>query len=167
MRTYLPHIIFSLLICLFIYLFYRTEKTLVNQLFISLVSYDNYISVKNKILASFPINKHLIYSLPEGLWVFCITLTSRFFFLCIGRFRFNLTLIPLFIVVGLELLQMFQITNGRFDIMDIIFSLFFWLLALLLTRHHNTKENILKTDTTARLLCAFSYGIVYLAHVTA
>jgi hypothetical protein len=75
-------------------------------------------------------------------------------------------LMPLFFVVTLEMLQMFGVTNGRFDVMDIIFSLLFWLLALLLTRHQNRKENFLQTDTTARLLCAFSYAIVYLAHVT-
>lgn len=165
MRQYLPHIILSLLICLFIYLFYRTEKTLVNQLFISLVSYDSYTVLKSEILASVPLNKQLVYSLPEGLWVFCITLTSRFFFLPLGRIHFHLILIPLFFAIGLEILQKLQITNGRFDMMDIFFSLFFWLLALLLTHHHKRKENILKTGTSARLLCAFSYGIVYLAHV--
>jgi hypothetical protein len=135
-------------------------------MFISLVSYANYAGMKAKILATLPLKKQLVFSLPEGLWVFCITLTSRFFYLQLGRFQFNLTLIPLVFVVGLELLQMWQITNGRFDMMDIVFSLLFWLLALLITQHHKKKENILETDRAARLLCAFSYGIVYLAHVT-
>jgi len=158
-------IIVSLGISLFIYLFYRTEKTVVTDLFISLISLNRYVGLKEVIVSNLTLNKHIINSLPEGLWVFCITLTSKNLFLKIGNREINLLFLPLLFSIGLEFFQLFNLTNGRFDFWDIGFSIAFWAIANYLMKQKNSKQNILRPFNTNSLICVLSYLIVYLAHV--
>jgi hypothetical protein len=158
-------IILSLLFSLFIYLFYRTEKTVINEIFISIISFNKFIELRKSITNYFPLNEHIIYSLPEGLWVFCITLTSKFLFLKIGSREINLLYVPLIFSIGLELFQLLHLTNGRFDFWDIGFSILCWAAANYLIKHKSTRQNILSPFTIKSFICLFSYLIVYLAHV--
>lgn len=158
-------VIVSLAISLFIYLFYRTEKTVVTDLFISLISFDRYVGFKESIVNNLILNEHIINSLPEGLWVFCITITSKNFFLKIGNREINLLFLPLIFSIGLEFFQLFKLTNGRFDFWDIGFSIAFWAIANYLMKQKNSKQNILRPFNTTSLICVLSYLIVYLAHV--
>ncbi len=154
-----------LLICLFFYLFYRTEKTVVNKIFISIISIDKFVELRKAVTNILPLNKHIIYSLPEGLWVFCITFTSKPLFLKVGSSQIKLLFIPLIFSIGLEIFQLLHLTNGRFDIWDIGFSVMFWAIANYLITHKSAKQNILHPFTTKSFICILSYLIVYLAHV--
>lgn len=158
-------IFLTLLASLFIYLFYRTEKTVINEIIISIISLDRFIEMRKVITNILPLNEHIIYSLPEGFWVFCITLTSKYFFLKVGRNEINLIFIPLIFSIVLEFLQLLHFTNGRFDIWDIGLSIIFWAIANYLITYKNSKQNILHPFTTKSLICLLSYLIVYLAHV--
>jgi len=164
-KKYIPLIALSLLICLFIYLFFRTEKTVVNQAFISLFSKGAYHSLKTSIHEILPLKPAIVYSLPEGLWVFCITITSKFFYISLGRIKVNLALVPLILAVGLELCQLLHVTNGRFDFIDIGFSFLFWLAAYVSTDTYKKEKNIHTGITFSNISCVFCYSIVYLAHV--
>lgn len=165
MKKYIPIIALSLLICLFIYLFFRTEKTVVNQVFISLFSKEFYHHLKTSIHQILPLSPSFVYSLPEGLWVFCITITSKFLCVSIGRVNLNLALLPLLLAVGLELCQLLHLANGRFDFMDIGFSFLFWLIAYVFTDTYRMERNIHTGITFSNISCVFCYSIVYLAHV--
>ena len=154
----------SLLLSLCIYVFYRTEKTLINEMIIWHVSDDNFYALRSNISLAIPLNEHIIYSLPEGLWVFCITLTSKPFFLKIDKFRINLLYLPLIFSIGLELFQLLHLTNGRFDLWDIGLSILFWSLANYLMKHKIEKQNIFNPFTISSFICVLSYLIVYLAH---
>ena len=158
-------IIISLAISLFIYLFYRTEKTVVTDLFISLISLDRYVGLKEIIVNNVILNEHIINSLPEGLWVFCITLTSKNLFLKVGDKEISLLFLPLLFSIGLEFFQLFKLTNGRFDFWDIGFSIAFWAIANYLMKYKNSRQNILCPFNIDSLICIFSYLIIYLAHV--
>lgn len=155
----------SLAISLFIYIFFRTEKTVINTVFSTLISLDNYVSLKQFITAHLSLPSFVIYSLPEGLWVFAITLTSKNLFLKIGGAVFNGIYFPLFFAVGLEFLQLFGITNGRFDYWDILVAVLFWALARYGIQALGPKQNILAPFQTRGVFCVFTYAIVYLAHV--
>lgn len=157
--------ILALLFCLFLYLFYRTEKTVINEIFISIFSYNRYLDLRNTISSALPLNEKIIYSLPEGLWVFCITLTSKYLFLKVGRHEINLVFFPLVFSIGLELLQLFHLSNGQFDFWDIGFSIIFWAIANYLIPFESRKQNILNPFNFRSLICLLSYLIVYLAHV--
>lgn len=155
----------ALIVSLFIYVFYRTDKTLVNQVIIQLVSFKTYQHLKLIITASLPLNKYIIYSLPEGLWVFCITLTSKEFYFDLFKKRINCVFIPLVFVVALELFQLFRITNGYFDFFDIGISLLFWLIAAKIIDTQQRLENLFHSLNYNNLFCVLSYCIVYFAHV--
>lgn len=158
-------IILSLLFSLFIYLFYRTEKTVVNEIFISIVSFDSFVDLRQRITNTLPLNEHIIYSLPEGLWVYCITLTSKFLFVKIDSREIDLIFVPLICSISLEVFQLLHFTNGRFDFWDIGFSILFWAIAHYLIKHASIKQNILDPFTIRSFICILTYLIVYLAHV--
>ncbi|WP_426327511.1 hypothetical protein [Pedobacter sp. R-06] len=165
MKKHYWYIFFALMTSLFIYVFYRTDKTLVNQIIIQLISFKTYQSLKQAITANLPLNEYLIYSLPEGLWVFCITLTSKEFYFDLFKKRINCVFIPLLFVVSLELFQLFHITNGRFDFFDIGISLFFWFIAAKIIDTQQRLENLFHSLNYNSAFCLLSYCIIYLAHV--
>lgn len=156
---------FALLVSLFIYLFYRTERTLVTDIFIKMISFDTYLNLKIFVINAFPLNKLIIYSLPEGLWVFCITLTSKPYYIQLKWWYLDGIFIPLVFCFTLELLQLFHVTNGRFDVMDIVTFVLFWILGCLILINKAEKQNFFGIPMSKSFVCLASYCIVYLAHV--
>ncbi|HTE28445.1 hypothetical protein [Flavitalea sp.] len=146
-------------------MFYRTEKTVINDIFISMVSCDNFVGWRKTVSTHLPLNETIIYSLPEGLWVFCITLTSKFLFLKVGDREIQLLFLPLVFSIGLELFQLFHLTNGRFDLWDIGVSILFWATANYFISYETKRQNIFDPFTMKSVICVSSYLIVYLAHV--
>lgn len=114
---------------------------------------------------AFPLNDIAVYSLPEGLWVFCITLTSKPYFIRLGNWRLHCVFIPLISCIGLEIFQLFHITNGRFDFMDIGVSVVFWITGNYILNDESEKQDIFTRPNSKMMLCLASYCIVYLAHV--
>lgn len=159
------YIALCLLICLFIYLFYRTEQTVINQIFIALTSKETLFVIKESVTAALPLSKFIVYSLPEGLWVFCITLTSKSLFVTIGRREIDLIFVPLLLAITWEFLQLFHVTNGYFDFIDIGFSILFWIIAKYVIKDNNQRQNIIKPFNIRSFICIFSYAIIYLSHV--
>jgi hypothetical protein len=155
----------SFLISLFIYLFYRTERTVVNEIVIRMISYETYTSLKTYIVKALPLNDIVIYSLPEGLWVFCITLTSKPYYIRLNNWRIDCVFIPLVFCFGLEISQLFHFTNGRFDFMDIGISTIFWLIGNYVFSDKSDKQNILASLNSKTMVCIATYCIVYLSHV--
>lgn len=155
----------ALMISLFIYLFYRTDKTVINDLIIKLMTERHYFSLKQAIQTAFPLNDFIIFSLPEGLWIFCITLTSKAFYIPFFRWKINGIAIPLLWAFGLELLQLLGIANGRFDYADLTCVLFFWFIAAYLVKPIPNKQRFFKSFDNPTAVCIFSYAIIYLAHV--
>ncbi len=155
----------ALVISLFIYLFYRTERTVVTEIFIRLLTYDEYSAFKLDINGRLPLPAIVTYSLPEGLWVFCITLTSKPYYIRFRSWKIRGMYIPLIWCISLELLQLFHITNGRFDWSDILISIIFWFAAIKLTSGDVEKQPIFSNWHFDAFLCLASYGIIYLAHV--
>jgi hypothetical protein len=137
----------------------------VNQILIRIISLDTYRALKANIARALPLKDVVIYSLPEGLWVFCITLTSKPFYIRLNKRRFNCVFIPLIFSVGLEMLQLFHITRGRFDFMDIGVSVIFWILGAYVLKDRAEKRNIFTWPDSKTIVFLASYAIVYLAHV--
>ena len=165
MRTKYPYIIISLLISLFIYLFYRTDRTVVNEIIIRIISFDTYVALKESVINFLPLNKFIIYSLPEGLWIFCITLTSKPYYVKLFGRRINCLFIPLVFCISLEICQLLHFTNGRFDLMDIFISTLFWLVGVYTFNDKSYKQNILARLNLDSTFCIATYSIVYLSHV--
>ena len=157
--------LFGLGISLFIYLFYRTEQTTVNQIFIAINSIETFIESQHVVQKSLPLPDIVIYSLPGALWIFCVTLTSKYLYLKIGKLQFQLVNLPLVFIFGFELVQLLHITNGRFDFWDIAVAFVFWALAKFVLKSKTENQNILKPFNLRSLICISSYFLVFLSHV--
>ncbi|RZK56593.1 MAG: hypothetical protein EOO87_05085 [Pedobacter sp.] len=154
-----------MLISLLIYLFYRTSKTVINEIIIRVISLDVYTNLKLSIIEAMPLNDVAIYSLPEGLWILCITLTSRPYYIRFKNRNFDCVFIPIIFCLSLELFQLFGLTNGRFDLMDIGISIIFWILGCYIFTDRLEKQEIFSVPISKKIVCLGSYFIVYLAHV--
>jgi hypothetical protein len=155
----------ALSVSLFIYLFYRSEKTVVNELMIFVFSFETYTFLKNTIIQLIPLPKAIVYSLPGGLWIFCATALSQDFYLKMKGFMLQLAFVPVVFALGLEFCQLAHLTNGRFDIRDISCYVFFWLLAYLFFPSQGSQQNIASPFTVNGFICLACFHSVYLAHV--
>jgi hypothetical protein len=164
-RTY-SLIALILIVSLFIYLFYRTEKTVVNELLMLLVSLDTFAEIRSSITKTIPLNELIIFSLPGGLWVFCTTVLSKDLYMKIENHKIQLMAVPILFAIGLEFCQLIHITQGTFDLWDIGFYLMFWLLGYWGFQPRNPQQNIMSSFTLNGYICLACFLSVYLAHVS-
>lgn len=155
----------ALLFSLFIYSFYRSEKTLVNELIISILPFEIYNTIKTGITEALPLNKFMIFSLPGGLWIFCVTALAQDFYVRIKNHQIQFSLVPVLFAIGLEFAQLFHLTNGRFDIWDIVSYLVFWSIGSYSYQFHRQQQNLLSPLTFRGVTCLVCFAAVYLAHV--
>ncbi len=155
----------SLLLSLFVYVFYRTEQTLVNYLCIQMVGGDMFS------LSRIWMHKHITlsafqrYSLPEALWILSITLLSKRYVIKWGRFTFSLLYLPLILAFGFECFQFLGWSPGQADINDLVGGILFWIIGVLLFPERDPKISLFKNMNIHSLLCTGTYAVVYLAHV--
>ena len=146
-------------------MFYRTENTIINNLLIYFTSQNEYRSIKAFIQDRLSINEYIVYSLPEGLWVFCTALISRDFYFKVSGRVINCVYFPLVFSIGLEFFQLVRITNGTFDFFDIISATIFWFTAFLFIKSPNDPINIYAEKKVRSLSFLLSYTIVFLSDV--
>ena len=157
-----------------IYLFFRTTDTVIYQIFQVLFSSNNLDHIRTFLqhnLLTTP--DWYIYNLPGGLWVFAF---ANFCFLLLNRdtkkYYKTILFLLLGIVTSLEILQMFKLTDGRFDTMDIIFYLIASFSSLLIgtVRIQKLKyQPIFRSDkkpfyALGFTICVF-FASIYLADV--
>ena len=153
----------SLLFSLFVYFFYRTEKTLVTQIYIYIFSEENYFYIRNYVVERVFLPVFVVKCLPGGLWVFCATLLSKGLFIRFGHHQFPCMYFPLIISVGLEFCQLFKISKGVFDIRDIFCFIIFWLIVFFWDT--DSKKSALLEQKHQKIACVFCYMFIFLAHV--
>lgn len=114
------YIIIPALICAYIYLFYRTSDTVVFQLLSSVFNEEWLMNIKQHSHFS-TLPSWLIYNFPGAAWVFIFANLSLLF---IDHHQVNyhkLILGFLFLIsISIEALQYFKITDGVFDVLDIL-----------------------------------------------
>jgi hypothetical protein len=155
----------ALSVSLFIYLFYRSKSTVVNELMAFIFSSNVYNQVRQTVSYAIPLSEPVIFSLPGGLWVFCLTILSKDLYLKIRNNRIKVAVLPILFVLGLEFLQLIHFTNGTFDLWDIGFYLAFWGLAYFGLPSRDPQQNVLSPFTLKGFLCLTCFLSVYLAHV--
>lgn len=152
MKKYALYITIPLCISLIIYLFFRSEHIVVNQIMYDLVSHQTH-------RASFKLSDFLIYNLPQGFWVFSTTLISRNLYIK----KFNLAFLPLIFSFYIEFIQYFHLTNGTFDFWDLFTATIGFLVAYFFVDCPYKKEQLLCHFNFRTVLFSFSYLIVFLS----
>lgn len=155
----------ALITSLFIYVFYRTERTVINEIITHVVSADSFFSLRARVQTNLPLNQIIIFSLPEALWVLCATITSKTIYIGFGRRRISGAVVPILYCISLEFCQLIGLTNGTFNLMDIALSAVFWLFAIIGFDNVVKPQNLFGKVNKRSMVCIASYGIVYLSHV--
>lgn len=148
---------------LLIYIFYRSELTLINQLFSLLIPQSELLQWQNSVQAVFPLPNWVIYSLPEGLWVLVVTLISKEFYFSRQAKNYSLVFFPLVLAIVIELFQFLQITDGVFDWFDLGFSFAFWAIGCFLLPPRFSPVQLKKAQPSRRLVLICSYLVVILS----
>lgn len=156
----------SLLFSLFVYLFYRSEQTVVNELFQFVFSGDVYFQLKTSISESIILPQILIFSLPEGLWVLAVTIASKKIYFGNQKRLIHVAILPVFIAILLEFFQLTSITNGTFDWWDITSAICFWSIGYFLLPCPSNKQRLFLKMNVNSVICLVSYMVVYLSHVS-
>lgn len=155
-----------LLISLCIYIIWRGNDILVNKLLQILVSSKELEDWKTSISSRMPLNNYLIYSLPGSLWTFVATSASRNFYVNVRKSQFNLLFLPIIFILILELLQLFHVTHGTFDWVDLVSGLVFWAASIVIIPASEIKDSFLDSQFNLKKIWVyFVFLIVYLAHL--
>jgi hypothetical protein len=162
MTKYKIGIIAPLIISLFIYTFYRAEETNVNLL-LKYVFHSDFQSIRIHVKDSIPLPSVVIYNLPEGLWVFSVTLLGANLFLRLKHRKIYLIYLPILFVLLLEILQLLKITDGTFDLLDIVIPSAFWLLAFAYCSTYVNSLRELKNTTVRFTLFIIVFSLAYLS----
>ncbi len=157
----------SLLFSLFVYLFYRSEQTVVNEIFQFIFSGDVYFNLKAIISGNIVLPKLLVFSLPEGLWVLAVTIASKNIYFGMQKRLIHVAFLPVIIAIILELLQLTGIANGTFDWWDLASAICFWSLGYYLLPSSSKKQRLFIKMNVNSVICLASYMVLYLSHVSA
>jgi len=160
-------LIFSALITsLFVYLFYRSDHTVVNAIFSFFFSSEFYSELKLSVSSSLQLPSFFIFSLPEGLWILAITLASKSLFISVNGKRIELSILPIVIAVFFEIIQFAGLTNGTFDWLDLLSAFCFWYIGYFLIPAASANRKLFQSFDFNTILCLSTYLIVFLAHVS-
>lgn len=125
---YLP-ILFCVFICLFFRSDYTNANILLHKVFVSDYSLSN----------SYKLNNFVIYNLPEAMWVFSLTLLTLNYKLKLRKLTLSLVYLPLIYAWIAEFFQLANITNGTFDLLDVLFASATWFTAFILLKINENK----------------------------
>ncbi len=157
-----------LCIPLFIYLFYRTDRTVITHFARQLFGADAFYTVRKGVQARLPLSSFWVYSLPELIWVFVSTRLAWRLYFKLGHRQIGCVWVPLVFSLGLEIAQGTGLVRGRFDLWDCGAVLLGWGAgrqlyspAALLPQRRLLPLN---GASSAFLLC---FSSVFLAHVWA
>jgi len=156
------YITILLLVSLWIYVCYRTEHTIINQLMSYLLTDAHFQAMQQAVSEAIPLPSIVIYSLPEGLWILATTITSEKIVLKLGKFSIALIYIPLWVCLGIEIVQYVGWSKGVFDWLDVGIVVLFWLVGYLFTKQATPK---IENSRLPIYYTAFNYSIVFLSCV--
>jgi len=164
MKKYAAMLI-ALLVSAFIYLFYRTSQTVINQLFTVFFGDDFYSMIKSELQSNLKLPSQIIYSLPGALWVWVISIASRDVFILFKGKKISLDFLPLVVAISFEFFQHIHWINGHFDWWDIIYASIFWVLSFWSFNKQKRSFHDVNSTVHYKLIFLGSYLLVFFAHV--
>ncbi len=150
----------ALLLCLGLFVLYRSEACVVNHL-ARLLLPDAVLDELRKGRGAMP--DFIVYQLPGGLWVFAATLVSWSTRIVLANRRVSLALLPLVSALGIELMQFLQWTDGTFDPGDAWACLVGFLAARQLRAERRAAWDCPLVQRRQRWRCLACHALLFLA----
>lgn len=161
-------IVLPLIIAGLIYLFFRSTDTVAFIIFDFIGLGDLIVDIK-PLLQSYALPPWFIYSLPGGLWLLAFQNSLSYVFSFKYKYLYRLIVCASLSGIGLEVLQYLQITDGKFDWLDVLFYLIATALAFLnIFLIKNKWQLYSSTEQSPKMRSLVFYifvGIIYLADV--
>ena len=145
-----------------IYLSYREDVFVISRLGHFFINTGFLNEFKHLLVQKINIPSVLVYSLPSGLWVFSTTLLSSRVRLKGKSCFIVLMSTPLLYSLLLEVSQFYNITDGTFDAMDVLYSCLGWVAAVLLSYFY---DQLARSSYVPIGLIVLSYCILILGNV--
>lgn len=150
--------ILPLFLSLIIYILFRPQDVAVNKIINLLVPHYSFINEIN-------VSNWVIYSLPGGLWVY----SFLSIFMMKNKKGILFSLIPLGGAMAIEVFQYFQLTDGTFDWLDVLFYLLAWTLFMSIWLIRGNRINGFrsseKISSRELTILIFFFSILVLADV--
>lgn len=102
---------------------------------------SNIISIAREWVANFNLFDWVLYSLPDGLWVYSFTSCLIILWNENKGYQFLFLFIPVLLGPGVEILQFFKLFKGTFDMIDLTVTTVAFILSLLIHLKFNQYEN--------------------------
>jgi hypothetical protein len=103
----------------------------------------------------------IIYSLPEGLWVFAVTIISENLTIRFKKIQISIIYMPLVVAYFIELIQYLSWSKGTFDWLDVMVIMSFWTLGYIYVKNNDTS----KTIKPKLIYVLFTYIIIVFSYV--
>ena len=137
------HVVAPMLIGVFIYVLFRDKNLLIFTWFqvLGLDDYINYLRINIPLNNHFP--KWLIYSLPDGIWIYSLTsLMLINWYSSLNKVKYFWIMIGPLIGLSLEFGQLIHIIPGTYDTNDFIICLFSSFIPFLFLNHNKERKTI-------------------------
>ncbi|HWK24580.1 MAG TPA: hypothetical protein VNS08_16245 [Ureibacillus sp.] len=136
------HIYLPIIIGGTIYTLFRVDNLLVFQMY-EILQIDGLIDSFREHSLVLEIPSFVKYSLPDGLWVYAFT----YFLVSLwkyeenaGKEKYLIMIVPLWLGVGGEIMQIFFSQIGTFDFQDLLISLIAYIAGYIAVRRSNFKN---------------------------
>ena len=167
-RFLILEIILPLLVACLLYLLFRPVDTVIFKI-TTCFGLESVLLFFRSLIDQSLIPSWIIYSLPGGLWLFAFQNTISL----LKNFSYKEVIIPIIsalgIGVGLEVFQYFNITDGRFDWMDVLIYSISTITSLTTIFLINNKWEFYTEEKASMKLSGFIYlffvVIIYLADI--
>ncbi len=147
-----------------IYIIFRTEQTLINQIFQYIFSKEALDNLRQSIQNYIYLPAIVIYSVPEACWIASLTLLGENRYIKVCKIKVYVKYVPLLLILWFEAMQFFHLLHGTFDWYDILLSAVAWAMSYL-SISRSEKQNIFTWDRLSFWSLIFVYSVVILAHV--
>jgi hypothetical protein len=150
-----------MLLALFIYVSFRSEKILINRLLENSFLSDVFHEYRKLTSPIYTLSPHsLFFSLPSALWLF----SALNFFLMVWKFEINRSnfywfALPLMYCLVLELLQKTHRTDGTYDSNDVVFYLLATVVFFIINKEKIIKLNTSQSSKTLHWRSALSLSV--------
>ncbi len=139
LRTAIIHCVLPIVLGGLLYILFRSTHLRMFE-WVSEFGFDNIIFSVRGSIGEFKnsVPKWIYFSLPDGLWVYSFTSALLIIWRKNRRQARLWILVPFTLGVIIEILQLFHLFPGTFDILDLIFSITFFALSVQVFRSKKT-----------------------------
>lgn len=138
--NFLIHVLIPIIVGGCIYLFFRSDSLIMFK-WLKFLGLSNIISIAREWVANFNLFDWVLYSLPDGLWVYSFTSCLIILWNENKGYQFLFLFIPVLLGPGVEILQFFKLFKGTFDMIDLTVTTVAFILSLLIHLKFNQYEN--------------------------